>query len=100
MGLAAARVLTHRGHVVTALERHGLVHALGSHGGSMPDGSSFRPMARVWLAYWLLPPSDAAKGTPRPTKPTTSSFDHATAAGVTDCGDCHNASDTDLRGDP
>ena len=60
MGLAAAWALTRRGHAVTVLERHGLVHDLGSHGGhtrvirqAYHEGSSYVPLVREAEADWL-----------------------------------------------
>ncbi len=59
MGLAAAWALARRGHTVTVLERHGLVHELGSHGGhtrvirqAYHEGSSYVPLVRESEAQW------------------------------------------------
>lgn len=59
MGLASAWALSRRGAAVTVLERHGHVHALGSHGGhsriireSYHEGASYVPIVREAARLW------------------------------------------------
>src|SRR5688572_7550405 len=59
MGLASAWALIRRGAAVTVLERHGHVHALGSHGGhtriireSYHEGASYVPIVREAARLW------------------------------------------------
>jgi monomeric sarcosine oxidase len=59
MGLASAWELARRGHPVTVVEQHGLVHDEGSHGGhtriirqAYHEGSSYVPLVREADAQW------------------------------------------------
>jgi monomeric sarcosine oxidase len=60
MGVASARSLAQRGHAVTVLERHEIVHDLGSHGGytrvirqAYHEGTGYVPLVREAEAQWL-----------------------------------------------
>lgn len=59
MGLAAAAALARRGAEVVVLERHGILHDLGSHGGytrvtrqAYHEGSPYVPLVREAEAEW------------------------------------------------
>ena len=59
MGLASAWALARRGGAVTVLERHGHVHAQGSHGGhtriireSYHEGAGYVPLVRAATRLW------------------------------------------------